>query len=408
VIPWYGLETVGGAEIHARRLAESLRQAGVEIEILTTCGKDYFSPQAGNYYPAGLGEVNGIPVRRFRLREDRGESFFAAHPEVLEGVERPSLEHYHPANELQAEDALFDFLLAHREEYYYAFMPYVWGLTVWGARLCPDRAFLIPCLHDEPWAYSPAYRPAFASARGLLFNADPEMELAHRLYGFDRQRAAVIGEGIDMDWVGDARRFRVKYGLYDPFVLFVGRRDEGKRALMLISYFCEYKSQRPGNLKLALAGKNPIPVPPAFADQVVDLGFLCDQDKHDAYTAATIFCLPSVIESFSIVLMEAWLQGTPALVNAACAVTRDHCQKSKGGLFFRDYFEFAGCLDYLLGRPDVRTRMGQAGGEYVRQNYDWHDVVRRFVAQVYGPAALPTLRWEPASSAAVADPRIER
>ena len=38
----------------------------------------------------------------------------------------------------------------------------------------------------------------------------------------------------------------------------------------------------------------------------------------------------------------------------------------------------------LLGRPDVRARMGASGGEYVRQNYHWRDVVRRFVAQVYG------------------------
>jgi len=384
ILPWYGLETAGGAEIHARRLAESLHEAGVAIEVLTTCGKDYFTPQAVDYYPAGLGEVNGVPVRRFRRRQDSGESFFAAHPEVLAGVERPSSDHYHPVNELHAEDALFDFILAHRDEYYYVFMPYVWGLTVFGARLCPEHSFLIPCLHDEPWAYAQPYRAAFIAVRGLLFNAGPEMEFAHERYGFDRQRAAVIGEGIDMDWPADARRFRVKYGLYDPFLLFVGRRDEGKRALMLISYFAEFKARHPSNLRLALAGKNPLHIPPALAQDVIDLGFLEDQDKHDAYAAAAVFCLPSVIESFSIVLMEAWLQGTPALVNAACAVTTDHCQKSRGGLYFRDYFEFEGCLEYLLGRPDVRARMGASGGAYVRQNYHWRDVVRRFVAQVYG------------------------
>jgi len=383
VTPWYGLDTAGGAEIHARRLAESLHEAGIEIEVLTTCVKDYFSPQLTDYYCTGLEEINGVSVRRFRRRQDSGESFFAAHPEVLEGIERPPARHYHPANELHAENALYDFILAHRDTHYFVFMPYVWGLTVFGALLCPERSFLIPCLHDEPWAYAQPYRAVFTSVRGLLFNTDPEMELAHSLYGFDRQRAAAIGEGIDMDWQADAKRFRVKYGLYDPFLLFVGRRDEGKQALTLISYFAEYKSRHPSNLRLALAGKNPLHIPAAIAHDVIDLGYLDEQDKHDAYAAATIFCLPSLIESFSIVLMEAWLQGTPALVNAECAVTKDHCQKSNGGLYFHDYFEFEGCLDYLLARPDVRAQMGMLGGEYVRHNYRWRDVVHRFVEHVY-------------------------
>jgi glycosyltransferase involved in cell wall biosynthesis len=384
IIPWYGIETAGGAEVHARRLAESLYQAGVEIEVLTSCGKDYFSPQLGDFYPEGPCQVNGVPVRRFRVRREPLDSFLHAHPEILVEGDSPPLTGDHPAKELVAEDGLFDFIAAHREEYFFVFMPYVWGTTVWGARLCPERTFLVPCLHDEPWAYAPVYKPAFTSARGLLFNSDPERELARQIYGFDPQHAAVIGEGIDMHWQGDARRFRHKYGLYDPFILFTGRRDQGKRALTLISYFCEYKSRHPHRLRLALAGKNPIQIPGPFAADIVDLGFLEEQDKHDAYAAATIFCQPSAVESFSIVLMEAWLQGAPALVNAECTVTVDHCRKSNGGLYFGDYFEFEACVEYLLARPALRERMGQLGGEYVRCNYRWEDVVRRFVRQVYG------------------------
>ncbi len=386
IIPWYGLETAGGAEAHGRRLAESLKAAGVEIEVWTSCGKDFFSPHLREHYPEGVGEVNGVAVRRFRVRQEPAESFFRAHPEVLRPGEPPELGRGHPAAELVVEDALFDQVVAHRHTHTFVFMPYVWGTTVWGARLCPERTFLIPCLHDEPWAHAPVYKPTFTAVRGLLFNSDPEAELAQRLYGFEPQRAAVIGEGIDMHWQGDARRFRHKYGLYDPFILFAGRRDQGKRALTLISYFCEYKSRYPNRLKLALAGKNPIDIPSAFAADIVDLGFLAEQDKHDAYAAATIFCQPSAVESFSIVLMEAWLQGTPALVNAECAVTVDHCRKSGGGLYFADYFEFEACVEYLLARPALRQRMGALGREYVRRNYRWEDIAGRFIDRVHGPA----------------------
>ena len=385
VIPWYGLETAGGAEVHGRRLAESLHQAGVPIEVITSTGKDFFSRQIGDYYPEGLGEVNGVPVRRFRLRRDRGESFFRLRPQLLDGVDLPSYAG-HPVRDLIAEDALFEYIETHSEEYYFVFMPYVWGMSTWGARLRPERSFLIPCLHDEPWAYASPYRSAFHAVRGLLFNSEPEMDLGIRLYGFDRRKAAVIGEGIDMDQQGSARRFRYKYALHDPFLLFVGRRDQGKRALTLISYFCAYKARHPDSLKLVLIGKNPIEIPPAFSSHIVDLGFVEEQDKHDAYAAATIFCQPSAVESFSIVLMEAWLQGTPALVNAECEVTVDHCRKSGGGLYFANYLEFEACVEYLMARPALRRHMGQLGRAYVRRNYRWEDVAQRFIQQVYGPA----------------------
>ena len=42
------------------------------------------------------------------------------------------------------------------------------------------------------------------------------------------------------------------------------------------------------------------------------------------------------LESFSIVIMESWLCGTPILVNAHCPVTVEHCQNSQGGLFFKE------------------------------------------------------------------------
>jgi glycosyltransferase involved in cell wall biosynthesis len=87
--------------------------------------------------------------------------------------------------------------------------------------------------------------------------------------------------------------------------------------------------------------------------------------------------VPGVNESFSIVLLEAWLVGTPGLVNADCAVTRDHVQAAAGGLLYRGADELGACLDFLLDHPDAAARMGQNGGAYVRRNFDWDVVVAR-------------------------------
>jgi glycosyltransferase involved in cell wall biosynthesis len=100
----------------------------------------------------------------------------------------------------------------------------------------------------------------------------------------------------------------------------------------------------------------------------------------DAYAAARLLCQPSVNESFSIVVMEAWLAGVPVLVHADCEVTRYHAAQSNGGLDFRNYAEFEAVLDLLAGRSELGARMGANGRAYVLEEYAWPTVLRRFAA----------------------------
>jgi glycosyltransferase involved in cell wall biosynthesis len=380
VIPWYGLDTAGGAEVHGRRLAESLYQAGVAVEVLTSTAKDSFSPDQKYCYPSGQQEVNGVPVVRFPTRSDDGAAWRQAHLHLLpDGRPFPPRE-CHLIDQMVAGDALYEHIKQHAQDTLFLLMPSIWGTTFWGSLLARNQAVLIPCLHDEPHAHYSVYRYLFRSVRGILFNSQPEMELATRLYDLAPERCRVVGEGVDMHGQGDPERFRQRFGIEEPFVLYLGRRDRGKRVPMLIEYFCAYKDRHAGPLKLVLAGKNPIFAPLEFADQVIDLEYISEQEKHDAYAAATIVCQPSVVESFSLVIMESWLQGTPVLVNAECAVTMHHCRQSNGGLYFKDFFEFEACLNYLLERPVLCQRMGVQGQEYVHENYSWPAVVQRIIA----------------------------
>jgi glycosyltransferase involved in cell wall biosynthesis len=347
-----------------------------------------------------LSYVNSVPVRRFPLRQPGGTpALTKTHPHLR--AELPALLKQHPHlraelpafpehewalfDELAVEsDVLYAYLWKHRQDYFFLFMPYPYATTFWGAFLAPERSFLIPCLHDEPYARYSTYAWVFRRVRKVLFNSEAERDLAMCLYDLPAERTAVLWEGVDMDWRGDAARFRERHGLHTPFLLYVGRRDTGKRTPWLIHAFCEYKLRRGGKLKLALAGPGPITIPEAFVSEVVDLGYLDEQDKHDAYAAATLFVQPSAVESFSIVLMEAWLQGTAALVNGTCEVMRRHALRSGGAFFYENYYEFEAGLDHLLARPALRRELGRHGQAYVRANYRWEDVVERFVAAVYG------------------------
>ena len=82
-------------------------------------------------------------------------------------------------------------------------------------------------------------------------------------------------------------------------------------------------------------------------------------------------------------MMEAWLAGTPALVHGRCAVTREHCRASNGGLYFEDYFEFVEAVDTLAGDAMVRRRMAEAGRAYVLAHYTWDRVSENYLAVLH-------------------------
>ena len=45
----------------------------------------------------------------------------------------------------------------------------------------PDRTILMPCLHDEPYAYLDMFRPVLSDVAQVWFLSEPEHDLGHRL-----------------------------------------------------------------------------------------------------------------------------------------------------------------------------------------------------------------------------------
>ena len=68
VVQRYGADINGGAELHARYVAEHLSRHAA-VDVLTTCARDYVTWR--DEFPAGMEIVNGVPVRRFRVDQPR-------------------------------------------------------------------------------------------------------------------------------------------------------------------------------------------------------------------------------------------------------------------------------------------------------------------------------------------------
>jgi glycosyltransferase involved in cell wall biosynthesis len=275
--------------------------------------------------------------------------------------------------------------LAHQRERFdlIVFAPYLRSTTYLGAMAVVDKAVMWPCLHDEAYAYFHPTRVVLACARGVAYNTETERELAHRL-GARNPAEHVIGAGVELDV---RPNLGVKLPVAGPYVMYAGRMEGAKNYGLLAEYFIRFKARHPGELKLVVSGtgqQEDIRHP-----DIVHLGFLPRADMLGIMRGATVFCQPSVNESFSYVIMEAWLAGAPVLVHRHCAVTVEHVDKSQGGLAFADYAEFEAALGRLVQHPDLRQGMAHAGQAYVRRQYNWDAVLARLEAAFQTWRATP-------------------
>lgn len=379
VIPWYAENIPGGAEMETREVTKHLKAAGLDVEILTTCVKEFGSDWNKNFYPEGEEIVHNVPVKRFKVRKRDTRAFAAVNTKLMNGTVPTAEEQQIFVDEMVNSPDLYKYIKKHSREYTaFVYIPYMFGTTYFGVKTCPEKAVLIPCFHDEAYVYMDIFRSLYSKAAGMIFNARPEYELTKRLYDIENMQTVVMGIGMDTDLTSDAAAFRKKFGISEPFIIYAGRKDAGKNVHTLVKYFSEYRKRRVTDLKLVLIGGGEMQVPADVRDHVIDLGFVDRQDKYDAIAASEFLCQPSKNESFSLVIMESWLCGRPVLVHEKCAVTANFARESEGGLYFNDYFEFEGCTDFFLSKKDTAAQMGRNGCAYVKKNFDWDIIVDKY------------------------------
>jgi glycosyltransferase involved in cell wall biosynthesis len=379
VTPWYGPDAPGGAEALARGTAEHLCRRGVPVEVLTTCARDIYSDWGKDHYRAGTELVNGVLVRRFPVRSKRDRrAFDAINVRLMAGITVSPADEEVFIREMINSSALVDYITANCEGYVFLPVSYMFGTTYWGVQACPERSWLVPCLHDESYARMAIYREMFEKAKGVLFLSRPERDLAHRLYPIAQKPAYLVGAGVDTDYAGDAVAFRRAFGIQGPFILYAGRKDAAKNVPVLIEYTRRYRQRQRMDLKLVLTGGGALHEAATTVDGVHDLGRINRRALFDAYAAALVLCQPSAYESFSYVVMEAWVAGAPVLVYEPCAVTTDFVRQANGGLYYSDYDEFEACVNVLLARPALREQLGAQGRAYVFANFVWDVVAERY------------------------------
>ena len=386
VVQRYGADINGGAELHARYIAERLARHH-QVEVLTTCARDYVT--WANELPSGLDEVRGVPVHRFPVAHERSARTFGLRSEhVFRETHSLQDELSWLDSEGPASPALIRHLERHRGEFdYYIFFSYRYYHSYHGIRGVPDRAILVPTAERDPAVGLALFPPILRGARAIMFNSLEERRMLQHVAGTDGTPSVVVGVGSEVPDRPEAARFRQRFGVEAPFVVYIGRIDENKGCAELFDYFLRYARVVPARLDLVLIGKSILTIPDH--PRVHHLGFLGDEDKFDALAAAEALIMPSYFESLSMVALEAWALGRPVLANGRCDVLKGQCIRSNAGLYYESFPEFAEALQAIVSSHSLKRALGQNGGAYFGRHYAWPVIDRKYLDM------LDRLRREP-------------
>lgn len=387
-----GAGAVGGAETLLKNLATHAAACGFAVDFLTTCAQSHFTWE--NTLPPGVKQMDGMAVHFFPVDGRNTAAFLRIQESIDRG--RPVSE----SDELAwlrsgvYSTALRQHLDRHATEYRAIILgPYLFGLTWFAALAHPQRALLVPCLHDEPFARLACMKRLFAETAGCLFNSKGERELAGELFGLPDDKCRIVGMGLD-PFEPDPDAFPRRHHLSAPYVLYSGRREPLKGTPLICDYLHTFRERTGRDVKLAFTGSGAIDAPAALWPHILDAGFVSETEKHEAMAGAVAFLHPSVNESFGIVLLEAFLARTPGLVHARSRVLVSQCRDAGAGLWFRHYPDFENQLLFLLDNPQARATLGARGREFVAREYAWPAIERKFMAalDVLAPARQPAGR----------------
>lgn len=401
VVQRYGLEINGGAELHARLLAEKLSSI-YDVEIITTCAIEY--EFWDNYYPEGIDVNNNITVRRFKtLKKDLKKfnklskfvrNLFKYNNQSLSIINFPKLllkkikynkKKFIFNDWLEAQgpfsNNLIDFIKKKKDDYRaFIFFTYLYHPTNIGIQDVAEKSILIPTAHDEPQFYLDGYSKLFSSPKFIMYNTQSEKDLVEKVYPQTKQiQSAIAGIGFSNP---ESKAVELPKNLKPKkYFIYIGRIVEDKGCVMMIEYFKNFKNTHPDykDLKLVLVGKNSLDEKLTQGDDIILTGFVDDNLKQTLLTNASALIMPSFYESLSLVTLEAMFSEIPVIVNRNCEVLYAHIKDSGTGKSFAEINGFSEALEFYMNQTENDlVSEGLKAKNYVLKNYSWDAVINKF------------------------------
>jgi glycosyltransferase involved in cell wall biosynthesis len=365
---------IGGVETHVYNIAEKLVEKGHEVTVYTS---DLLRDNPQIRLRNVKDKVNGIRIRRFKA--------FKLLPKIEASTVMPSM-----ITALLKEKA--DIIHAHGYHYFPAYLTalarHITGIPiVLTTHTGPESTMLtLSKLYDQ------------TIGKFVLKTTDQIITLTKReakyltSVGAKFEKISVIPNGVDTDLFSrrtDGYSFREKYGIVGNIILFVGRLSKVKGLNYLIDAMPEILKETPDAI-LVIVGSD-FGVKTELRRRVKQLyiekkvlftGPLFGDELVDSYAASDLFVLPSIVESFGLVLLEAMAMGKP-VVATNLGAARNLIQNGVEGLTVkpRRPDQIAKAVISLLKDRNLASKMGDINRK-IASRYSW-DNITQAISQVY-------------------------
>lgn len=368
----------GGAEHYCQRLSETLAGAGHEVRVVTAN-----LASAEGFYQFGVPAVGpvrevigGVKVERLPFRD----ASYILGSWLPPGARGRLLRRLYRRLSARIGAAIAQF----RPDVVMA-MPHLFVNVRCVLEAHRARSFplvLVPLLHEEdPYWPTAEVAAALAEANAVVATTPYEADRLTAAYSVPRPRVFLCPGGVDVPASAPAGRRARR-------VLFLGRKVLPKGIDLLLRAMRRVWGQDP-EVELVLAGTR-VPgteavdaligeLPADERQRVRSLDDVTTATKESLLAEAACLVLPSKIESFGIVLLEAWAHGTPVVALDTPPI-RSVVSSGSDGILVPpdDPNALAAALLTLLHEPERARAMGRTGQRRTAAEFTWGRVAAGF------------------------------
>jgi glycosyltransferase involved in cell wall biosynthesis len=215
-------------------------------------------------------------------------------------------------------------------------------------------------------------------------------------FGVNASNIQVIPLGIDYRIYSktNLNSFRKLSGFTeDMFVILIPRKAKGKgtydtlRAIVNLSH-------KYNKLGLILLDRTTKEVEPVLSEylrtltlngvKVIDLGYVSGQSLIEAYQVSDVVVQPTIVDSFSIIFLEAWACGKPVIAANYGAIPEIIHEGSNGLLVnYGNFEDIERAIITLINDVNLKTKLGENGRQDVIKKYSVENMVQK-TEQIYG------------------------
>jgi glycosyltransferase involved in cell wall biosynthesis len=173
----------------------------------------------------------------------------------------------------------------------------------------------------------------------------------------------------------DSSEFLKFYKSQLPFFLILGRKSGSKKYQTIIEA-SRKNNKKDNKFNLVMIGRDEDKIPVSASD-VIYLGEQPREVVLGALKECAGLITMSESESFGIVILEAWMQKKPVIINKRCPAFAELVQHNINGLLATEQ-DLCEKMDYILENKIHAEQMGLNGYKKVTTDYTWGSVALKF------------------------------